>query len=52
MSSYKAFYEVSLSERSLTDEAKEFFILKSARKEEESKYSNLEGLLYGPGIAD
>lgn len=41
------------AERSLTDAAKEArSSIKSSRKEIEEEYSNVEGQLYGPGIAD
>jgi len=44
---------IERSERSLTDEAKQARLLsKSARKEEEEENINLEGRLYGAGIAD
>jgi len=39
--------------RSLSDAAKEArSSLKSSRKENEDEFLNLEGQLYGPGIAD
>lgn len=44
---------VAHAERSLTDEAKEARSnTKSFRKEEEEENLNIEGQLYGPGIAD
>jgi len=43
----------SYQERSLTDAAKEArSSIKASRKENEEKFSNLEGQLYGAGIAD
>lgn len=44
---------IKFSERSLTNATKEArLFLKSARKEEEEENANLEGQLYGAGIAD
>ncbi|CAK9817903.1 hypothetical protein ANTQUA_LOCUS9594 [Anthophora quadrimaculata] len=45
--------ESNNSELSLTDAAKEArFSLKASRKENEEEYLNMEGQVYGPGIAD
>lgn len=44
---------IKYAERSLSDAAKEArSSLKSSRKENEDEFLNLEGQLYGPGIAD
>lgn len=44
---------IQRAERSLTDAAKETrSSIKASRKENEEEFSNLEGQLYGAGIAD
>jgi len=44
---------IKYAERSLSDATKEArSSLKSSRKENEDEFLNLEGQLYGPGIAD
>lgn len=44
---------IQRAERSLTDAAKEArSSIKASRKENEEEFSNLEGQLYGAGIAD